>query len=273
MLKRYEGLGEFCRVAKECQGASNSYNDGWAGNISYSEAIEKSLHGEESYVAEAEKLMDQLDAAISVPHAEWASSVYGAYPIVAEFLAGSPTPMRHRVEAESDSSPIAVYVSTTCSGGVDAETMLKRGITILALIAKMQQIRPIEVYLLAETHGQTDGEYIQVIPLDSKPIQLSSVAFAMVHVGFARHLTYTIAEVKDRFNGHWPDGFSYMSDIHTTWEPHIRQVVGMGENDLYIPPVKWSDELVREPVKWITKQIAKFTARGDEYRFHTKATS
>lgn len=259
MVKRFDSVAEFAGVAKATPNDANS-RDEWYGCISHIQAYEKAMWGDDSYVAEAEKLMDKLDANVGIPTASWEPSVYGAYPIVPEYLAGSITPMRHRVESESDSSPIAIYVSTTCSAMIDSETMLKRGTAILALVLKMQAIRPIEIYLLAETHGVQDGETLLAIKINTKPLDIAVAAFTLCHVGFARHLTYGYAKAINGFDGRWPNKYSGGGK---EWEKHVREVLGMGDNDLYVPAATAWDELVARPVEWVNAQVAKFVGRED----------
>jgi len=254
VIKRYESTEDFATAVRGC---SNPYGTGsFVGHMEFETARLKTLQGDDSYVAEAEKLLDLLDASVETPHAEWVGSVYGAYPIVPEFLAGSPTPMRHRQNVEGDNSPITIYVSTTCSAGISTETMLKRGVAILALVLKMQQIRPIELCLLAETHGRTDGEYLQVIPIITKPVDISVAAFTLCHVAFARQLTYGAAIRDDKFNGSWPNTYNGGG---APWEAHVREALGMAEQDLYIGSARMWDDMITKPVEWVNAQVKRFT--------------
>lgn len=251
MLARYESVAEFARVA-ETKPFSFSMGFDWYGSITHKEAVKFAISGDDSYVSEADKLIDKLDSSIEINTSRWEASMYGAYPIVPEFLAGSPTPMRTRVMVAEESAPISIYVSTTCSAGLDSKTMLKRGTAILALLLKMQAIRPIELYLLSETHGRIDGEYIQVIKIESKPLNVGVAAFALCHVGFARRLCYGVAESMDHFNGTWP------KDYHRDWQPHIREVVGMNDIDLYIPAATSWDTMIKDPIAWVNAQVKRF---------------
>lgn len=251
MVARYDSVAEFARVAERNQSHEHS-SDSWYGNVTGTTAVKYAISGDDSYVAEAEKLMDKLESSIEINAHRWEASMYGAYPIVPEFLAGSPTPMRCRVAVVEESTPISIYVSTSSSAGVDSNTMLKRGTAVLALLLKMQAIRPVELYLLSELHG-TDGETILVIKVESKPLNVGVAAFTMCNVGFARHLCYDHSKVIGGFNGSWPKLYR-----NSNWEEHLREVVGMNEIDLYIPAATTWDKMVTDPINWVNAQVKRF---------------
>lgn len=265
MVYRYESTEGYARevgVLKNTPHA-NTCNGDWTNYQTFSQSVDKAIKGDDSLVAEAEKLLDQLDASVEVPTKSWEPNVHGAYPVVADFLAGSPTPMRSLSPVYREESPISIYVSTTCSAGVDADTMQKRGVAIMALLLKMQQIRPIELYLLAETHGVTDGECLQMIKVESKPLNLATACYAVADVAFARNLTYSQARKLEGFDGSWPNGYG---EGGKRWEEHVREVLGMGEHDLYVGAARSWDEMVQRPVEWIQATIARFqesTQGGD----------
>ncbi len=255
MLIRFDSLGDFARRAGAV--LSPSWSSGsWYGDISHARAGELALSGDDSLVPQAETLLEQLDAAIDITHSTWQPSVYGAYPIVPEFLAGaSPDYMRRRQVCSDDVSPITIYVSTTCSASLEADAMLKRGVAILALVLKLQAMRPVKLILLAETHGRSNGECLQAIEINSQPLDLATICFALTHVGFARHLTYSLARELDGFNGSWPNQYG---DGGARWEAHIRPILDMQPQDLYIGAARSWDEAITNPVPWVNAQIEHF---------------
>lgn len=260
MIKRYENLIDFLKDAEKA-GSSGRHSSDWYGNLTWDQTVNKTRKGDDSLVPMAQELIDQLEQAdIEVPHREWTPDVYGAYGIVPDALAGSPVPMRRLTMHPTEVAPINIYVSTTSSAGISADVMLKRGVTILALCMKLQQIRPVSLYLLAETHGKTDGEFLQVIKLDSQPIGLAIACFTLTAVGFARHLTYRNAEKIDSFNGAWPNRYASGG---SSWVTHVKEVLCMTESDLYIGAARAWDDLVTKPVEWINAQIKKLIDTGD----------
>lgn len=254
MLLSFDSLGDFARFADSRVTDYRRENSGsFYGGMTWQEAVSSCYSGDLSLVAAAEALLDKIDASVEVERRLWSPSLYGAFPSVPDFLAGAPDCMRRLRPDPSDVSPVNIYVSTTSSAGISAETMLKRGVAIIALLLKLQQVRPVSLSLLAELHGQSDGACIECIRLESSPIDLSTACFAICRVGFARHLTYGVAQVMDRFNGGWPNG--YRSEH---WATEIRQRVGMVEQDLYIPAATAWDPIITDPVAWVNAQVAKY---------------
>lgn len=259
VIKRWNGIQEYAEDAKTASSYSGGYSDDtWAGG-SFQYALDGATKGDNSLVDDAEKLLDKLDADIEITGKHWEPCMAGAYPIVAEFLAGSPNPMRRMVEVDSDNTPLAIYVSTTCSASISESTMLKRGVAILALLLKMQQLRPIELYLIAELHGTTDGACVQVIQVESKPLDISVACFTLARVAFARQLTYNMGRKLDGFDGSWPRGYR-----DSNWESRVREAVGMNPNDLYIPAAKEWDAMVTDPVAWVNAQVEHFMGVKDD---------
>jgi hypothetical protein len=261
MLKRYESYAAFVAEAKSNKTARKNYSresSSWYGGIDYATAVALAESGDESFVSRAQDLMDQLDAVSEgAPVRTWTPSPFGAYPVVPEYLAGHPECMRN-LSASGEQSPVALYVATTCSAALSAEQMLARGTAILALVLKLQQIRPVELYLLAETHGRTDGDYLQIIPVDSKPISLAHACFGICHVGFARHLTYALAYAHDGFNGQWPNSRGDGETPKSAYVAKLREIMGMGPDDLYIKSIHALDPMPSNPVAWVNEQLARY---------------
>ncbi len=253
MLIRFDSLGDFARRAAQVPYTEHQYGrESWFGDISYSTALDRAINGDDSLVPQAMAILDKLEATLETSQGQWSASPIGAYPVVPEFLTGLPDCMRRRIEVTTDIAPITVYVSTTCSASIDSETMLKRGVAILALVLKLQAFRPVRLCLLAETHGNSDGQCIQAIQINSQPLDLSTICYALTHVGFARHLTYSLAKELDGFNGAWPNNYNGGG---AQWEAHIRQYVGLESQDLYIGAARDWDPIIRDPIAWVNAQV------------------
>jgi hypothetical protein len=260
MLVEFDSVEEFAKACKQAvKEPSYRRADTWTAHVSFSQAIEKSLVGDESYVDGANKLIDQLDVDMPTTKAfKRVHSPYGGSVNMGDWLAASPTPMRRRIRTSSDIGPVNIYVSTTSSAGVDAETMKKRGYAILALLLKLQTVRPIQLYLLTELHGARDGWHYQKIRVESQPLNISVAAFALCNVGWARHLTYDYAREIDGFNGCWPKGYDSPGYVEAR-----RERLGLADNDLLIKKAHVQDELVKRPLEWLTKQLEKYANIND----------
>lgn len=259
MTFRFE-LGEF---VQECiSKVKYPQNDrSFCGGINFTEALHLATVGDTTNVAEAEKLVDSIvDTSAEVSRQVWTRNIAGAFPCVPTYLAGQPDCMQHRVMVESESTPVGIYVCTSSSAGVNADQMRVRGVAILALVMKLQMVRPVELYLTSElgSNNATKSTY-QVITIPSRPLDLSVASFVLTHVGFPRVLCYEYARVMDGFNGGWPHGKDdnyYSNRQPNQWSPIIRQVLGMPPNDIYVGCADIEQvEAMADGVGWVNGQI------------------
>lgn len=259
MLVEFDSIEAFARAAKEVvKRPAHSANE-WTGNISFDQAVNLAIKGDESYVKQATELIDKLD--VDMPETriyETIRSPFGGRVNMTDWLTGAPTPMRRRRRTTSEFAPVKIVVSTTCSSEIKSETMQKRGAVILALLFKLQQVRPIQLYLLTELHGERDGWHYQLIRVESQPLAISVAAFALCNVGFARHLTYDYARSIDGFDGSWPKGY-YQSN----YAQRRAERLNLTDSDLVIKEAYSGDKLVTKPVEWIKEQLSKYTNVND----------
>jgi hypothetical protein len=124
--------------------------------------------------------------------------------------------------------------------------------TILALLEFLQLSQvSVGLFLLAETHGNTDGDLIQVIQVESSPLDLSTASFAIAHPSFARQLTYAMAYKMDGFNGMWGSLYN-----HRDYVKLLGKAIGMTELDVYVePPKSWDQLIMNNPEKWLEQRI------------------
>lgn len=226
----------------------------WTDNETFDSALAKMANGDDTYVGMANKLLDKLEAVSGgVPETEWAPSVYGAYPVVAEFINGRPDCMRRRLPT-AEPKPLRVIVSSTCSGGIDRKTMTERGVALLALVQKLQMVRPVELVILVEGNVGGHGNLFQIITVDTKPLSVAHACFALANVGFARALTYAHMHQYHKWNGAWPSDYRLSG-----YESIVRDACGFSPEDLWITSAYMHDSLLtRDPVAWVNQQIAKY---------------
>jgi hypothetical protein len=239
----------------------------WDAGVGFNRAIVMATEGDRTLVESTSADVDRLVTDFQIrqePRRSYANSVAGSRVSVPEYLGGSPFCMKRRMPREMSNRSINIYVCTTCAAGIPARLMLKRGATILALLEFLQLSQvSVELYLTAETHGNTDGDFTQVIQVESHPLDLSTAGFAIAHPAFARQITYAMAYAMDGFNGQWPSshyqrskwwrGGENKEDAYVTL---VRQAIGMQAGDIYIPaPVLQDEEIIARPENWLSKRI------------------
>lgn len=230
------------------------HNDArWSGE-SFDKSVRLTQNGSLDKVHEANTLIEKLTTDLPELQPSWELDIAGAFPLVPDFLAGAPQHMMRKVIHPSQSVPISIYLGIVCSGGIQWKHMVERGTAVLALVLKLMQERPVEMYIFASMEGDRHGDATFIIPIPLQPLQLSETAYLITSNGFTRNLTYTLG-AEYGFHGSWGKAFNcnQPTDVEAT-----RKLLGAKESDLIIPAAYLTDELIyREPVKWINEKLSE----------------
>jgi len=152
----------------------------WFNGESQETTLRLSQTGDTALVPEAELLLSKLDTAIETTRPQWQRSPAGAFCSVPDVLAGLPTPMRRRVDVPDERAPITILVCSSCSAGIDAKTMQKRGTVILALVMALSRLRPVSLQSLATTYGiDAEGETIITNEINTAPLDLATACYVL----------------------------------------------------------------------------------------------
>lgn len=266
LVKYWESLPAFAEACKdfgrsETYGVTwspNSFDDYWYGGHSKDQARECCLHGYDEIVPKATKIMDSLETSLDIQGLHWVESVSGAFPSVPDYLSGSPTPMRQRVKRQYDTAPIKVYAAVAMSAALSTEDINNRGAAILALIMALERIRPVDLYAICELDGDNDkGNSIQVIPIETQPLDVAIAGYVFTHPSFPRMLCYGWAGANHGHRGGWPRKYDDTQEAYKPLDnasPYclwLRETLGMSPQDLYIKIGHIGQPIFRDPVKWI----------------------
>jgi hypothetical protein len=212
--------------------------------------------GDTRTVERARGLLDKIFAELpATERANWTPSPCGAYPIVPEYLAGHPTPMRTRRADANASNPVRIWACLTCSAGVTQDTLRKRGAALMALLLKLAEIRPVELWAVIFMDSPIDGEGVVAIRLPSDPLSEAHCAYALTSSGFVRGFGYDYIRAHWRSTGSWPRGFKY-GGSNNAYLDALKIRLGGEPHDLMIEPAKMSNEKIStDPVGWVNDQI------------------
>ena len=253
----YESIGDF---AAELDRLPDSWKQDWAkewnGNETFAQARRSLVKGKLDVVPRANALMEKLAGdAIELGHTQWEQSVAGFIPCVPAYLSGSPESMYRPTEVQSDRAPVRIFASVCVSAGIDTDDLEKRGIAILALCQKLTSIRPVELYLYADMGG-SGWACIPCIKVETSPLDLSTATYALSGAAFLRQLCFAWARERG-----WNSEWAWASDPNSkTAQDKTRALLGLEDNDLLIPGGYATDPIIKKPVEWLNKQIAKYTA-------------
>lgn len=194
-----------------------------------------------------------LSAAMPAPPSPaWIRKPAGVLPSVPAYLAGSPAAMLDRRKVQA--GPVRVVASLSASAMWDPEHMEKRGAAIAALVARLAQRRPVELWASAEL-GNPDRLYMVRIP--TAPLDVAAVGYALAGVGVLRRLLFGVHYLTSNSDSiPWPrpEGVQPGSPA---WAGRLREGLGLGPGDVYIPPGFGSPSghpAITDPVRWVIER-------------------
>ena len=217
--------------------------------------------GDDSLVPLAQSFLNQIEASIDSPQRELLAAPFGGFCVVPEAMQGYPLAMRRMQRTESDGHPLRVSVCVTSSAGVDCETLARRGAAILSLCMALESVRPISLQIHCELSGADETRTTLVTcKIPTAPLSLAQACHLLTHQSIHRRAMFDLATKYNRSWHQWPRGFvgGSATDADTPYRIGIRDQLGFTADDLVIPPVYLTDQLVRDPVAWINAMVAKY---------------
>ena len=263
MVFQFDDMSEF--IAAMPDKAEHGSGDASAktGNESFSDSKINAIHGRLEGMAEAETMIDQINAEnVTSCQQSFIPNVAGALPIVPAAIAGSPFSMLQKADLISMAAPIRVFASCATSWGVSASSLSKRGAAILALILKLQEVKPVELYVISELEGdRANGRSaIPCVKIETSPLDTTAASYALTSPAFLRHLCFEFAD-QYGFYGGW----AYRENPQDKgFQDKIKAELGCTENDLYIRGGYSSDQAITDPTQWVQDRLNELTGEGAE---------
>jgi hypothetical protein len=229
----------------------------WYSNETNADTARLVRSGDTRAVERSQKLLHRiLDTLPETERPLWQPSPCGAFPIVPEVLSGHPTPMRARRMDTNASNPVRLWVVLTSSAGVPQGTLQERGAALMALLSKLSEIRPVEMWAVIILDGKPDGEGVAAIRLPSDPLSTAHCAYALTSSGFTRGFGYDWLHAHHGSTGSWPRGYKYSSKDDDPYLTGLKRRLGGAPHDLIIEPAKLSNARISsDPAGWVNDQI------------------
>lgn len=231
--------------------------------MSFNSAVHTLKTGTTKYIKDAQaivnKMADEQIFSMSVPTLE--RSIVGCVPNVPAALSGQPYDMLNIVYSEEQSivSPISIYVDAIVSAGLSDWEIVQRGTAIMSLALALNNIRPVELYVLGLSGCKEVGGAVCQIP--TKPLDIERAAFMLCHVAYARRISFVAAQ--HQLNGndyhHWAFNGTPTSK---EYELDTREALGLEPHDIFLCGGYLLDTIMlTDPVQWVKNMLAKH--RGD----------
>lgn len=251
-----EYLGKAPALSSRSEGAS------WDLGVSASQALVLARNGDPTLVAATISAIDAISPTlITQDRPRWEMAIAGPLVSVPAYLSGCPMAMRHRVPRGASVRHVSIYVELSTMGHVKAADMLTRGQAILALVEYLQATQiNVDLNLVLDTDGTDDksGDLFQVIPVESRPLDLSVAGFALAHPAFARNVGYAVAK-KHGFTGNTSRSLSRLG--RGAYIPFIRETLEMEPRDVYIQELFRNDLSATDPKSWIEQRISQIETK------------
>lgn len=259
-IKRYPSIAALARDAREtdCCALAIPRPASWFNGETPADSIARAISGDDSLVAEAERLLSRINAAIDMPERPFVADVAGAYPVVAEYLAGMPDCMRRRAIVENEAAPVRLFYGVGSWVGITAAELLRRGCAALALTMALSRVRPVELVLYHHTRSG-ERESLIFAPVNTQPLDVASAAYALSSSGFARWLFYNLAR-HHHFGRRAACGLRFPEGTDTpAYAARLRRLLGADTSDVILDePRSHDDPAIADPVAWVNAQLAKF---------------
>lgn len=224
----------------------SSDRDGWRAY----QGIELVKNGDESNVSQALDLLANFTERIETPHLVWEHSLAGAFPDVPRYLNGDPDGMWCRDTTPSDRGPVRVWFGLHSSAWISEDQLRARGIALAAFAIAMSEVRPVYITCYNNRQSPENSASHSILSWDiqTSPLVLSELLACTSNPEVTRMLSIPLLCIINR-EVNYP-GCSF---------PMTRELLGCGEDDIFLPPIIGSDELVTNPVAWIKRNLEKYS--------------
>jgi hypothetical protein len=258
-----DSLTDFIDFAEASHATSRrNGKDHWtSGGKTPAEVLRDARNGDISLVASSDKIIDELEGKVNFRTSNWKSidSVTGGAVNVGAYCAGVPLCMKQRRRVAAASAPLSVVVDLTVSSSLSHEQIACRGSAILALTRLLTGVRPVKLYIAAAMGGGSADIAATgvLIPVDTTPLDLATVANAMTTTGFVRMLGYDAIDASEMSNGLWPlrNIEEYRRLGKDFWE---RFCGDTGSELLFVPPAFAEDQALDNPLQWLTTKLREY---------------
>jgi len=244
----------------------------WDLGVHGPEACRMAVEGDPALIPGVMHYLDAMqDVFINGEVTRWSPEVSGPLVSVPSYLSGNPRCMRSLRKREGSARHVSIYVNGTCSAGIHASDMLKRGQAILALLESIQRCKiSCDLFMVGSVNScdaYKRGDTYSVIRVESRPLDIGVSGFAVAHPAFTRNVIYALS-CRHGYSGGWPDTFDmfgrgndFDGNGFTPWDHYVRDILGMKPEDVYCPPVLYNDAIIGNPELWIKTRLSQILGR------------
>lgn len=180
-LVEYTSLSDLGNAVSKAHARGMSDNAGAWGGGSSTDFFKSLKRGNLSYASRAAKYVKHFSNVAIREHG--ITFDYNMHHGVLDYhtaLTGDPMCMYGATIAETDRSPVHVYVDPWVSGDVGPHIIERRGIAVLALVQALSIYRPVKCSVLkGSTNVPSRNQVIQIIDIPTAPMDLARASWML----------------------------------------------------------------------------------------------
>lgn len=258
---RFNSLTEFANEAERHKGRCGG-DKKWMGGETEDQVIHNLRNGGDvKYAEKAAKYLDEFNVAIDTEGFKFSPSRYGGKIVIPEAIIGWPEPARMLDRTAEDSFPLTVWVSNTCSAGISADDMIKRGMAIMAFVMAMSYKRQVKVVYFSELYGNDADKWCNItFDVPTAPMSLAEAAYCLGSMALTRGCVYSTGYGNGSgFNGMWAGHYERLGGPRKSPEyiQFLEEKLGARQDDLILGGVYLDDPIIKDPVNWIKSELGK----------------
>lgn len=213
------------------------------------------------------EMLSRIDAGVRQREKrELIATVAGGSVNVPDFLQGKPRCMRRRTMIESDVAPVKVIVEVGVSAGTGLHAIQTRGAAVAALVMRLGELRPVELWVAGLFIGGTRGDrnrlgenaVATLIRIDTAPISAALLTAVLVSQHFARGVIFSDNMNTNKTMPRDNNGLPFIVDAKARDKAgEIKRLLGLTEQDIVVPGGHLAEQsqIIRDPVAWVNKYL------------------
>lgn len=238
----------------------DSSSDPWAGTKTWDDAVKLVRMGWREGLDKIEPLADEIAKTLGyiIKRPRFINSVVGGSVCIPAYLSGSPACMRRRINRPSGMRVIRIVVNVSCSGGVDPETMIKRGAVACGLASAVQRAGYSASIVVGDYAASGEHKFgVEVAAKKADELMdMDRIAFMCANPAMLRRIAFSFeenlpADIVNKFGFH--DGSGYGRPLET---PPSRR------GDIYFGEMKYGDDNYSTPEKAVAYAISELKRIG-----------
>jgi hypothetical protein len=264
-----DSIRDYVEYGKQVVDSKRRKDTKWAGQgQSWETVLDKSIHGDLSLVPASDKLVEELENSVGFISPQWRAipAVVGGAVNAGAFASGAPLCMRQRKRVNSSFAPLSVVADLAVSAGIDKQNLLNRGAAMLSLVRLLAGVRPVKLFLAVGCGNMNSSEVAStsvLVPVNTSPIDLATLANAFSSAGFVRMLGYGIAKSHAEYDGMWP--FDDIDEYRKVGQAYWQRFCGVqGGELLFVPPAFLRDKLLGNPAEWLKDMLTRYGGMQQE---------